>query len=90
VGLGGGVPAAVAERGDGLPVVLSSRSGVDPSEGGGRFGEPGLGLAKPDDLTPHPTVWFQADRSPARGDQGKLVNAPLMPQPVLHGDIGTG
>ena len=91
VRLGGGVPAAVEERGRGRPVLLRSPAGRYPLEGGGRVREPRLASAKVDDLAPHRGVGFQADRPPARRDQDE----PAAPgagcaQRVLHGDVGPG
>ncbi|MDX6389789.1 MAG: hypothetical protein QOJ73_852 [Streptosporangiaceae bacterium] len=89
VSLGGDVPAAVEERGQGLPVIIGFRTGGDPFEGGGRLPKPRLVLAKHHDPAPHLTIRFYVDRSPARCDQGKLVHPPLMAHRILHRDIGT-
>src|SRR5215469_16889529 len=87
---GSGIPAAVEERGHGLPVLLGSRAVGYPREGSSRLREPRLIPAKPDDLAPHRTARLQADRPPARRDQGEPGHPPWMPYRILHGDICAG
>jgi hypothetical protein len=90
VGLGGGVPAAVSEGGDRLPVGVGGLAGTDPLEGGGRDREPGLAAAQLGDLLAVEVGDLQADRPRAGVDQGEAADPVGMAGDIQEGEGRAG